>query len=52
MKVNETLGSQIGALKNALGTLADAVTEEIDAIKGNILSDIEMKIGNLSYKVD
>ncbi|CDW78796.1 UNKNOWN [Stylonychia lemnae] len=51
-KVVQTVNSQIINLKQAIGTLADAVSEEIENLKRSIQSDVDIQLNQNQVKFE
>ena len=47
-----TVSKQINQLKQAIGTLADAVSEELEGMKQTVIMDLETKAINNQQKLD
>ncbi len=52
MKTTTELSSQISNLKQVMGKLADAVSEEIENIKKCVTYEIDNRIAPVSYRVE
>ena len=51
MAVKEEAQEDLGKMKKAIGTLADAVTEEIENLRSHIEKESE-RIGRVEYTID
>eukprot|EP00347_Sterkiella_histriomuscorum_P013441 403364695 len=51
-KVVNTVNSQIQSLKQAIGTLADAVSEEIETLRSTMYSEIDVQLSNNSQRIE
>ena len=48
----EAVENQNGVLKHALGTFADAVSDEIEELQRSLTEELDHKIANLEAKID